>query len=590
MDEGQLLNDRYRLGDRLGEGGMSVVWRARDEVLDRSVAVKVLAGTFATDAGWRRRIRVEARAAASLSHPNVTNVYDYGETAEGHPFVVMELLRGPTLAERLTAGPLRPAAAIRVCAEVAAGLAAAHAERFVHRDVKPANVVLTPGAAKLVDFGIVGIPGDAGSGRDADGLVLGTPAYLAPERLVGDDAVPASDVYAFGLLLYRCLTGRLPWDSETTTQMLRSHVTVAPEPLPDLPGVPAQVRDLCMRCLVKAPAARPSAEEAAAVLAAAAGVSPRPSAEELDSVRPAQSPVIDAAEAAEGTSDATASVDATVLVVARSGPAGAVPLWDVDGATGLLPAAGATAPAVGAGPAIDGLTDGLTDGSTGVVRTGGLPGEGATDVIGDDAGDRRRVLAGLAVVIGIAALLVTFALNRPTGGPQVSAEAARGGPGTGVAGTGVAGTDPAAPPSGTPAPTGAQLPAVEGGTASAGGPGNGSNRGGNSGNGGTGGGNGAGNSGSGNGGPAGGNPPAATPAAPPAAGNPVRLGTPGGVIVAVCAGNKVNVTGAEPAAGATLVSLQSGARDRSRVEFNLAGVRLRFEVRCVGGVPVATPD
>ncbi|MFC4047681.1 serine/threonine-protein kinase [Dactylosporangium siamense] len=613
MDEGQLLNGRYRLGDRLGEGGMSVVWRARDEVLGRSVAVKVLAGTFAADADWRRRIRVEARAAASLSHPNVTNVYDYGETAEGHPFVVMELLRGPTLAERLTAGPLRPAAAIRVCAEVAAGLAAAHAERFVHRDVKPANVVLTPGAAKLVDFGIVGIPGDAGSGLDADGLVLGTPAYLAPERLVGDDAVPASDVYAFGLLLYRCLTGRLPWDSETTTQMLRSHVTVAPEPLPDLPGVPAQVRDLCMRCLVKAPAARPSAEEAAAVLAAAAGVSPRPSAEELDSVRPAQAPVIDAAEAADSTSDATAPVDATVLVVARSGPAGAEPSGhasssrdassstdaspsrDAGGTTGLLPAAGAGplglagfAAEAGGGPA--------GDGTTGVVRTGGLPGEGATDVIGDDAGDRRRVLAGLAVVIAVAALLVTFALNRPTGGPQASVEAARGGPGAGVAGT--ATTDPGATPSDTPTSTDAQLPAVDGGTPGAGpgagGPGGGPGNTGNSGagNGGTGGGNGTGNSGNGNGngGPAGGTPPAATPAAPPAAGNPVRLGTLGGVIVAVCTGNKVTVTGAEPAAGATLLSLQGGARDKSRVEFNLAGVRLRFEVRCVGGVPVATPD
>ncbi|MEV4509035.1 serine/threonine-protein kinase [Dactylosporangium sp. NPDC049525] len=572
MDEGQLLNGRYRLGDRLGEGGMSVVWRARDEVLDRSVAVKVLAGTFAADADWRRRIRVEARAAASLSHPNVTNVYDYGETAEGNPFVVMELLRGPTLAERLTAGPLRPAAAIRVCAEVAAGLAAAHAERLVHRDVKPANVVLTAGAAKLVDFGIVGIPGDPGSGLDADGLVLGTPAYLAPERLVGDDAVPASDVYAFGLLLYRSLTGRLPWDSETTTQMLRSHVTVAPDPLPELPGVPAEVRDLCMRCLVKAPAARPSAEEAAAVLAAAAGMSPRPGAEDFDVVHPAPPPPVGAGSPGRAD-DATAPADATVLVYAGAGPAAAV-------MTGGVPAAGP--------PSVES--------TTGLVRVGGIAAvDGATDVIGDDVGERRRVLAGLAVVVAVAALLVTFTLNRPTGGPRASAEAARGGPGSGVVAT--ATTGPSAPPSGSadaPTSAGAEVPAVQGGTP--GGPTDGAGNGGPGGGGpgGAGGGGpgpGNGNTGNGNtGGPGTGNGGPGAGGTTPTAGKPVRLGTPGGVIVAVCAGNKVNVTGAEPAAGATLVSLQSGARDKSRVEFNLAGVRLRFEVRCAGGVPVATPD
>ncbi|MDG6102517.1 serine/threonine-protein kinase [Dactylosporangium aurantiacum] len=587
MQEGQLINGRYRLGAQLGEGGMSVVWQARDEVLDRSVAVKVLAGPFAGDADWHRRIRVEARAAASLSHPNVTNVYDYGETAEGSPFVVMELLRGPTLAQRLTEGPLHPAAAIRVCAEVAAGLAAAHAEQLVHRDVKPGNVVLTAAAAKLVDFGIVGTPGDPGSGLDADGLVLGTPAYLAPERLVGDDAVPASDVYAFGLLLYRCLTGRLPWDSETTTQMLRSHVTVAPEPLPQLPGVPPQVRQLCMRCLVKAPAARPSAEEAAAVLAEAAGITPRP---ELALVRPAPGPAA-AAGTAGGTPDATAPADATALVVALSGPAGAVT------------AGGASAG--GAGEADPDVTGALgaegrphDDGATGPVALaapGAAPvprGEGATDVIGDDAGDRRRVLAGLAVVVAVAALLVTFVLNRPADTPRAAAEAARA-------------TGRAAPPAGgqTGSPSGGQTPAADGGTGGSSGAATGAGAGQGGQGGGPGGGPGAGPAGGpggagagggpgGNaGGPAGGGPSGGQGgAAPPPAGNPVRIGTPGGVIVAVCGGGKVNVTGAEPAAGGTLVSLQSGPRDKSRVEFNVAGVRLRYEVRCVGGVPVATPD
>ena len=546
---GQLLNGRYRLADRLGEGGMSVVWRAHDEVLGRAVAVKVLAGPFAADPAWRHRIRIEARATASLSHPNVAGVYDFGETAGGNPFVVMELLRGPTLAERLAAGPLSPAVTIRVCAEIAAGLAAAHAEGFVHHDVKPGNVVLTPGAAKLLDFGIVGTSGDPDSGLDAAGLVLGTPAYLAPERLVGDEAVPASDVYAFGMLLYRCLTGRLPWDGEATAQMLRSHVTVAPDPLPDLPGVPPLVRDLCMRCLVKAPAARPSAEEAAAVLAAAAGVSPRPSAEELHLV-PEVPPPLAAAGSAPRTDGTTALGDATAPVV----PTPVEP----DRAAPVEPDRAAPVEPDRAAPVES-------------DRVAPIAGERATDAVGDDAGERRRVLAGLAVVVTVAAVLVTFALSRPTSEPQVTTgvAAARGAPAT----TGSP-DDPASPPAAQPG---------TGRSAGAGGQG-----------GGTGGGAG----GSAGGGPVGtdaangnGNPGHAGNTGrgqtAPAAGPSVRIGTAGGVVVAACAGDRVNVTGAEPAAGGSLVSLQAGPRNKSRVEFALAGERLRFEVRCAGGAPAA---
>jgi hypothetical protein len=244
-------------------------------------------------------------------------------------------------------------------------------------------------------------------------------------------------------------------------------------------------------------------------------------------------------------------------------------------------------------------TSGATaaDGTTGTVRAGAAADmDGATDGIGDDAGDRRRVLAGLAVVVAVAALLVTFVLNRPTGTPQASAEAARGGPG-GIVATTVTitatATDAAATPTGSAgaAPAGTQLPAADGGPTggpAAGGPGG--QGGGTAGGPGAGGGNTGGpGGGPGTGGPGGGG---ATPAVPPPAGGgrPVRLGTAGGVIVAVCNGGTVNVTGAEPAAGGSLVSLQSGPRDKSRVEFNLAGLRLRFEVRCVGGVPVATPD
>jgi serine/threonine-protein kinase len=275
----QVLDGRYRLDARLGAGGMSVVWRAHDLVLDREVAVKVLAGTAAASPGARERVRSEAQAAARLWHPHVTNVYDYGESPgeDGAPvpYVVMELLPGRTLSERLAEGPLSAPSALRTLAEVAAALAAAHAQNLVHRDVKPSNVMLTPTGAKVVDFGIAAVVGSAE--LDGDGLLLGTPAYLAPERLTAGQVSAASDVYALGLLIHRVLTNRLPWVAETTTAMLKAHVYAEPAPLPPVDGVPAEVNELCDRCLAKEPSDRPTAAQAAAILAEAAGIVPPPS-------------------------------------------------------------------------------------------------------------------------------------------------------------------------------------------------------------------------------------------------------------------------------------------------------------------------
>ncbi len=275
----QVLDGRYRLDARLGAGGMSVVWRAHDLVLDREVAVKVLAGTAAASPAARERVRSEAQAAARLWHPHVTNVYDYGESPgeDGAPvpYVVMELLPGRTLSERLAEGPLSAPSALRTLAEVAAALAAAHAQDVVHRDVKPSNVMLTPTGAKVVDFGIAAVVGSAE--LDGDGLLLGTPAYLAPERLTAGQVSAASDVYALGLLIHRVLTNRLPWLAETTTAMLKAHVYAEPAPLPPVEGVPAEVNELCDRCLAKEPSDRPTAAQAAAILAEAAGIVPPPS-------------------------------------------------------------------------------------------------------------------------------------------------------------------------------------------------------------------------------------------------------------------------------------------------------------------------
>ncbi|MCM4075999.1 serine/threonine-protein kinase [Paractinoplanes hotanensis] len=268
---GRVLGGRYELLAPIGTGGMAVVWQARDDVLARIVAVKIVA----TEPG-DHRIRREARAAAALSHPNIAQVHDYGEfrTAGGIcSYVVMELVEGGTLAERLASGPLTPRPAMRVCAEIAGALAAAHAAGLVHRDIKPANVMLGATGAKVVDFGIAAVTAPSGTG-ELDPEVLGTPAYLAPERLMDDAVEPASDVYALGVVLYRLLSGHSPWTTENTTQMLSNHIYVEPAPLPPVPGVPDFVTDLCERCLRKDPAQRPSAREAAILLGLGADAAP----------------------------------------------------------------------------------------------------------------------------------------------------------------------------------------------------------------------------------------------------------------------------------------------------------------------------
>ncbi|MEU1749989.1 protein kinase domain-containing protein [Micromonospora arida] len=270
----QLLDERYRLIEQLGAGGMSVVWRGYDEVLGRQVAVKVLASRLASDRAFRHRIRIEAQAAARLCHPNITNVYDYGESEQVGltvPYVVMELVDGASLASRLgreTQLPWREA--VTIGAEVSSALATAHARGVVHRDVTPGNVMLTSTGVKVVDFGISALVGESEKGPD--GALLGTPAYLAPERLDNGQVSPATDVYAVGLLLYRMLTGRLPWLASTTTQMLRAHMYNDPEPMPTVPGLPDGVADLVGRCLAKRPADRPATAELTRTLAEAAGM------------------------------------------------------------------------------------------------------------------------------------------------------------------------------------------------------------------------------------------------------------------------------------------------------------------------------
>ena len=264
------LDGRYRLEQRVGVGGMSEVWRAHDAVLDRTVAVKLVSPGWPDGEASVDRIRAEARSAARLVHPNVASVHDFGTCASASgretPYIVMELAEGQTLAAHLRAGPLDWRIAVRVCAEVSAALAAAHAHGIVHRDVKPANVMLTPSGVKVLDFGIAT---PTGADPAPVGMVVGTPAYLAPEQLHRAPATPAADMYALGVLLYRCLTGQLPYPAGSATELLGTDRRPSPQPLPDLPGLPAEVAELCRRCLAEDPTRRPGSLVAALLLAEA---------------------------------------------------------------------------------------------------------------------------------------------------------------------------------------------------------------------------------------------------------------------------------------------------------------------------------
>ncbi|MET7950163.1 serine/threonine-protein kinase [Micromonospora sp. NPDC005324] len=282
------LHDRYVLHERIGLGGMSEVWRGDDEVLGRPVAIKVLAGQFATDPQLRATIQREARAAARLTHPHVTQVYDYAEaTLAGGvvvPYLVMELVDGHNLADRLRNGPLPWPEAVRVAGQIAAALAAAHRIGVVHRDVKPGNVMLTDTGAKVLDFGIAALGGlDSQSGEP----LMGTPAYFAPERLTAGPPDPASDVYALGALLYRTLTGRAPLPVQSWEDALEVHRRGTPVPPLRVPGLPADIAELTVACLAANPADRPSAAHLARRFGAGQPVEPPT---ELLRIRPAAHP------------------------------------------------------------------------------------------------------------------------------------------------------------------------------------------------------------------------------------------------------------------------------------------------------------
>jgi serine/threonine-protein kinase len=259
---GSRLNGRYRIEDRIGSGGMSTVYRAFDETLERQVAIKIMHSEISSDDAALERFRREARTVAQLSHPHVVMVIDAGED-EGHPYIVFEHVRGETLKDRIRReGPLPVAEAIAYAIEIGRALQAAHERGLVHRDVKPQNVLLDEeGRAKVTDFGIA--LGLESNQLTAAGKVIGTTDYVSPEQAMGDEVSGQSDVYSLGIVLYEMLVGEVPFSGESHVSVAMKHVR---EGLPDVqrrrPEVSAALAAVLERATAKDKAARHPSMEA----------------------------------------------------------------------------------------------------------------------------------------------------------------------------------------------------------------------------------------------------------------------------------------------------------------------------------------
>src|SRR5918998_3044735 len=281
MASGTLFADRYRLEQRLGVGGMATVQLALDTRLERHVAVKLLAEHLAEDASFISRFRREALAAARLVHPNIVQVFDFGEDEPtGRQFIVMEWVDGPSCAEILRElGRLEPRDAMSILTQACRGLDYAHRKGVVHRDVKPGNLLRSRegGQVKLADFGI------AKAAEQSDitkvGSVLGTAAYLSPEQARGEPAGPGSDLYALGVVSYQLMAGRLPYEAASLTDLARQQDTTAPPPLHELdPGIPRPLSQVVSRALERDPGDRfpDAAAMERALTDAMRGVAPEP--------------------------------------------------------------------------------------------------------------------------------------------------------------------------------------------------------------------------------------------------------------------------------------------------------------------------
>jgi serine/threonine-protein kinase len=395
FEQGQLLASRYRLEERVATGGMGEVWRALDETLGREVAVKVLRPDTADDLGFVERFRAEARHMGSITHPNIGTVHDFGED-DGAAYLVMEFLEGEPLSALIRdEAPMDPQRTSDILFQVASALQAAHDAHMVHRDVKPANIVVDrEGYAKLTDFGISRALSEAPMTQT--GEVLGTPHYLSPEQAQGLPASPLSDVYALAVVGYEMITGERPFAGESMVTTALAHVSSPAPPLPD--DVPDPLRTTVMASLAKDPSQRPqSAAEFAealrtppdqlpAALRRAAASAVAPVVVGVPVALPPDVPL---------PTSVISTPEATILT-----PPGMAPL-EVTPAGAVVPLAGAE-PASPAGP--------------------GTPAATSSRTAADEAASRRLrnllLAAAVVVVVIVVATAIALAGGSASTGPQ----------------------------------------------------------------------------------------------------------------------------------------------------------------------------
>jgi serine/threonine-protein kinase len=425
---GLILDDRYRLDERIAAGGVGQVWRATDLLLERPVAVKVLRPEYSDHSETLDRFRKEARHAGAISNGHVAQVYDYGPSSpDGSPYLVMEYVDGPSLADLLAVDPIEPVRALDIVAQAADGLSAAHKVGLVHRDVKPGNILISrEGQVKVTDFGIAHAAGQVPV--TGPGLVMGTTQYMAPERIAGNQGTAASDVYALGIVLHECLTGVPPHDG-TPAEVMAAHLYL---PLPPLPvGTSPEVEDLVARLTVKDPAQRISDARELADLAAMV----RDSLGGVPHLPPAR----------------TGAHSAAGVVTAGSGSISQVGALAADSAAALAGGSGLDSPAVARAAAYGSNADRWAQGSGGGTAVMPPPRGGSPAYLSDEwnvpprmslpteAGQpkppQRRKAAALAVGAGVVAsaglvaLLVSGAFTgAPTANQQPAGTPASGSP------------------------------------------------------------------------------------------------------------------------------------------------------------------
>ncbi len=257
MEDVKLLNNRYRLLSPLGSGGMAVVHKAYDEMLERTVAIKILREDYASDLDFRERFKQEAKAAANLSHPNIVTVYDFGFD-DDEVFIVFEYIEGTDLKSLIrNKGHFSIEDAVSLMVQACAGVGYAHRAGLVHCDIKPHNMLVSNDfRLKVTDFGIARALATIHPDERSE-IVWGSPHYFSPEQAAGGPPSPASDVYSLGVILYEMLTGKLPFEASSSTELSRMHRTTSPVPPRQLnPNIPANLEKITLKVLAKEPSAR----------------------------------------------------------------------------------------------------------------------------------------------------------------------------------------------------------------------------------------------------------------------------------------------------------------------------------------------